>query len=115
MTAVISSDLAAPQRDCAPFVSRDGDRTVVWLAGECDIATVGVVTDTLTGAISLGDGELIVDMSGVTFAGTVTVEALIQTRSALGGQARSLTVRSPSRCVRRLLTVCGHTDLIEPA
>lgn len=115
MTAVFSLDLAVPQRDCTPFVSRDGGRTVVWLAGECDIATAGVLTGTLTEAISLDDAELIVDMSGVTFAGTVTIDALMQTRSTLGRQSRSLTVRSPSSCVRRLLTVCGRTDLIEPA
>jgi anti-anti-sigma factor len=103
-----------PEWGCAPFVSRDGDRTVVWLGGECDIATAGLVTDTLTEAISLGDGDLIVDMSAVTFIGTVTIVALTQTRDALRRQSRSLTVRSPSKCVRRLLTVCGQADLIEP-
>jgi anti-anti-sigma regulatory factor len=53
-------------------------------------------------------------MSAVTFIGTVTIVALTQTRDALSRQSRSLTVRSPSKCVRRLLTVCGQADLIEP-
>jgi anti-sigma B factor antagonist len=94
-------------------VSRDGDRTVVWLDGEFDIATAGVVTDTLTHAISLDDGDLIVDLSGVTFIGTVTIDALVQTRNTLGRQSRTLTVRSPSRCVTRILTMCGRADLME--
>ena len=115
MTTVTSSDLAVPQWVCAPFVTRDGDRTVVWLDGECDIATAGLLTDTLTEAISLDAGDLIVDMRGVTFIGTVTVRTVMQTRDAVRRQSRGFTVRSPSRCVRRLLTVCGHADLIEPA
>lgn len=115
MSTMISSDLAAPQWDCAPIVSREGDRTVLLLGGECDIATAGAVIDALTQALFLDTGDLIVDMSAVTFIGIITIDALILTRDALMRQSRCLTVRSPSRCVRRLLTVCGHADLIEPA
>ena len=115
MSTVVSSDLAVPQGDCAPFVSRDGDRTVIWLGGEYDIATAGVLTDSLAEAISLDDGDLIVEMSAVTFIGIITIDALILARDALLRQSRRLTVRSPSKCVRRLLTVCGHADLVEPA
>lgn len=114
MTAVVASDLALSQGDCAPFLPRHGNGTVVWVEGECDIATAKVVTDTLTEATSLDDGDLIVDMSGVTFIGIIAIDALMQTRDALLRQSRSLKVRSPSRCVRRLLTLCGHADLIDP-
>jgi anti-anti-sigma regulatory factor len=54
-----------------------------------------------------------VDLSGVTFIGTVTIDALVQAGHVLGRQSRSLTVRSPSRCARRVLAVCGHSDLVE--
>lgn len=96
-------------------MSRDGDRTVVRLDGECDIATVWVMTETLAIAISLDDGDLIVDLSGVTFIGTATIDALMHARSILRRQFRTLTMRSPSRCARRLLDLCGDSDLIEAA
>lgn len=115
MSAVFPSDLAEPESDCTPFVSRDGNRTVVWLGGECDIATARVLTDTLTEAVSRDNRDLIVDMSAVTFVAIVTIDALVQARDALRRQSRRLTVRSPSKCVRRLLTVCGHAELVEPA
>ena len=113
VSSVVPSGLAVRQRDGAPLVSRDGDRTVVWLDGECDIATVFVLDEALTKAISDDRADLIVDLSGVTFIGTVTIDALIQAGLVLDRQSRRLTVRSPSRCARRLLAVCGHSDLIE--
>ena len=91
------SDVAFGEADSAPLVSREGDRTVVWLGGECDIATVVVLDEALTKAISDDRRDLIVDLSGVTFIGTVTIDALILARSTLRRQFRSLTVRSPSR------------------
>jgi anti-anti-sigma factor len=95
-------------------VSRHGHRTVVWLAGECDIATVGVITDTLDSAISLDDADLLVDLSGVTFIDAATIGVLIRGRQRLLGQSRILTLRSPSRPARRLLDLCGLTALVEP-
>jgi anti-anti-sigma factor len=115
VSSVFSSDVAARNRNSTPLVSRDGDRTVVWLDGEHDIATVFVLTDTLARAISVDDADLIVDLSGVTFIGSATIDELIRGRNILRRQSRSLTLRSPSRCARRILDVCGLTDLIEPA
>ena len=103
----------SPPDTGVPLVSRDGDRTVVWLDGEHDIATVPVLIDTLTDAISAHDADLIVDLSGVTFMGVATIGALIGARNLLRRQSRTLTVRSPSRCVTRILTMCGHADLME--
>lgn len=112
VSSVLSSDVGAGHPDSAPLVSREGDRTVVWLDGECDIATVFVLDEALTKAISDDRSDLIVDLSGVTFIGTVTIDALIKARNFLRRQSRSLTVRSPSRCARRLLTVSWYADLI---
>jgi anti-anti-sigma factor len=94
-------------------VSRDGDRIVLWLEGECDIATVFELDEALARVIRDDRADVTVDLSGVTFIGTVTIDALIQAGHVLGRQSRSLTVRSPSRCATRLLAFCGHSDLIE--
>lgn len=96
-----------------PLVSRDGDRTVIWLEGEHDIATAPVLTDTLTDATSADDADMIVDLSGVTFMGVATIGALISARNLLRRQSRTLTLRSPSRCARDVLVFCGLTGLIE--
>jgi len=100
--------------DSVPRVSRDGGRAVVWLAGEHDIATAGVLADTLANVVSADDADLLVDLSGVTFMSTATIDELVLSRNLLRGQSRNLTLRSPSKCARRLLDACGLTCLVEP-
>jgi anti-anti-sigma factor len=94
-------------------VSRDGERAVVWLDGEHDIATVAVLADTLANVVSAGDTDLIVDLSGVTFLSSATIDELIRVRNILFGQNRNVALRSPSRSARRLLDLCGLADFVE--
>ena len=115
VSTVLSPDMAARDWDSAPLVSRDGERAVVWLDGEQDIATVGVLADTLAKATSADDANLIVDLSGVTFMSTATIDELIQARNLLLGLSRNLTLRSPSKCARRLVNLCGLAGLVEPS
>ena len=114
VSTVPCPDVAARDWDSAPLVSRDGERAVVWLDGEQDIATVFVLADTLANVVSADDADLIVDLSGVTFMSTATIDELIRGRNLLLGQSRTLTLRSPSRCARRLLDFCGLAGLVEP-
>jgi anti-anti-sigma factor len=93
--------------DSAPLVSRDGERAVIWLDGDHDIATVAVLADTLAKVICADDANLIVDLSGVTFMSTATIDELIRARNLLLGLSRNLTLRSPSKRARRVLDVCG--------
>ena len=105
--------LAAHQPDaCAakemdPVVSTAYEPAVVWLDGEEDVATVAILADTLARAISSHDGDLIVDLSGVTFLSTATIDELIRVRNFLSHQNRSLLLRSPSPFARRLIDLCG--------
>jgi anti-anti-sigma factor len=101
--------------DSAPLVSRDGERAVIWLDGEQDIATVAVLADTLKNVISADDADLIVDLSGVTFMSTATIDELVRARNLLWGLSRNLTLRSPSRCAHRLLDLCGLAGFVEPS
>lgn len=100
--------------DSAPLVSRDGERAVVWLDGEHDIATEAVLADTLAKVTSACDANLVVDLSGVTFMSTATIDQLIRARDLLLGLSRNLTLRSPSKCARRLLDLCDLAGLVEP-
>lgn len=110
-----SPDVAVRDWDSPPIVSRDVEQAVVWLDGEHDIATTGVLADTLSNVTSADDSNLIVDLSGVTFMSTATIDELIRARNLLLGLSRNLTLRSPSRCARRVLDVCGVARLEEPS
>lgn len=82
-------------------------QAVVWLDGEEDIATVAVLAGRLDQAVSADHRDLIVDLSGLTFLSTATIEELIRVRNILLGQNRNLSLRSPSPFASRLLNLCG--------
>ena len=114
MVTVLPPNVATRGWDSAPLVSRDGERAVVWLDGEHDIATEAILADTLANATSADDADLIVDLSGVTFMSTATIDQLLRARSLLLGLSRNLTLRSPSKSARRLLDLCDLAGLVEP-
>jgi anti-anti-sigma factor len=89
-------------------------RTVVWLRGEHDVSTVDALSETLAGAMALDDCDLVVDLSEVQFMGAATIGVLVRARELLQSRSRSLVLRSPSRCARRILDLCGQGDLLEP-
>ena len=113
--AALSPDVAAGDWGSPPLVSRDGERAVVWLGGEQDIATAPVLADTLANVISADDSNVIVDLSSVTFMSTATIDELVQARNLMLGLSRNLMLRSPSKCARRLLDLCGFADLAAPS
>ena len=94
-------------------VSNPPSATVV-LDGEIDIATAPAIRRFLMAAISGGNVQLAVDMSGVTFIDAAGIGVLVaaanQAREAGGG----LSLLAPSRQVRRLLDIF-HLDAILPA
>jgi anti-anti-sigma factor len=114
VSTVFSRDMGAPDCDSAPLVTRDGERAVVWLEGEQDIATLFVLADTLANVIAADDADVTVDLSGVTFMSTATVDELIRDRNLLLDQSRNLTLRSPSKCARRLVDFYGMAGFVEP-
>ena len=115
MVSTLPPDVATRVQESAPHVSRDGERAVVWLDGEHDFATADVLANILAHVISADDAHLIVDLSGVTFMGTATIDELLQARNLLLGLSRKMTVRSPSKCARRLLELCDLGGLIQPS
>jgi anti-anti-sigma factor len=105
--------LAGRRRDSELVPARHADPTVVWLRGEHDISTASALSETLNRAIAL-DCDVVADLSAVAFMDAATVSVILRTRESLHRRSRSLTVRSPSRCARRLLELCGLGDLIGP-
>jgi len=91
----------------------DADNAVVWLRGEHDISTLPALREILLRAIGHDDADLTLDLSEVTFIDAATVGTIVRTREFLRFWSRSLALRSPSRCARRLLELCDLADLVD--
>ena len=74
-------------------------------------------TEGAAGATDAGakpdNGDVIVDLAGVTFIDGSTLGALIHARRRMSERNRWLTVRAPSRSAQHLLELCGLTALLE--
>lgn len=90
----------------------DRAHTLVVLSGEHDLATVDDVTTTLAHAAATGH-NVVVDMSDITFIDASIIGALIHARNDIRTRGCSLTIRSPSRAARRLITICNLDDFLE--
>lgn len=110
-----SPNIAVRHSDSAPLVSFDGSRTVVWLRGEHDIATSGVLAATLDWAIAARDTSVVVDMRRVTFIDAGTIGVLVRARNHLRADGRDLAPRSLSACARHVLATYGLGDWVEVA
>ncbi len=115
----MSSEATSVDSRCSPDpttdVAREADRIVVSLYGEHDIASLANLSAAMARGISSGDGDVVVDLSGVEFMGADTITVIQRARDFLETRSLRLTVRSPSRCAQRVLDLCGLTGLIEPA
>ena len=87
---------------------------VVWLWGEHDVSTDGALCLTLARAIAVGTAGVIVDVSGVELMGASTLGVVARARELLWQGSASLTLRSPSAFLRRVISVCGLDDLLGP-
>jgi anti-anti-sigma factor len=101
------------RRDLVLLPAHDAEHTVVRLRGEHDMFTAAALSDILDRAIAL-DRDVMVDLSGVEFMAAATVGVILGARESLRLRSRSLALRSPSRCARRVLELCGLEDLIGP-
>lgn len=94
----------------------EGDGVVVWVVGEHDAANAKKLSSLLSSATKVSRGEVVIDLSRVTFLSAATLGIIVGSRNALSTQARGLTLRSPSRCATRLLDLCEipYADETEP-
>lgn len=92
-------------------------RAVVSVRGVHDVATTGVLSRAIERAAALGDTDVVVDLSDITFMDASTVTVLVEAHNLLLADDRALWVRDPSPLARRILLVCGLAFLIdgEPA
>jgi anti-anti-sigma factor len=88
----------------------------VRLHGNQNIATDEVLCTTLADAIAHGDAPVLIDLTEVGAMGLSTLAVLLRARELLRmwSRSRSLTLWSPPESTRRLVDICGVSDLLAP-
>jgi anti-sigma B factor antagonist len=79
---------------------------VVVVAGDLDMATAADMAQHLAEVVGAGT-DVVVDLSGLEFIDSTGLNALIAAWRASRGRGRTLTVRRPAHCVRRVLGITG--------
>jgi anti-anti-sigma regulatory factor len=68
----------------------------------------------LARAIALDSAGLVLDLSEVEFMGASTLGTIVRAREFLRQRSASLSLRSPSTFVRRVIDACNLNDLLVP-
>jgi anti-sigma B factor antagonist len=86
-------------------VRQDDDAFVLVVSGDLDLETISPL---VTALVEIGEhaqaGPVVLDLSGVGFADSSTVNVLLRAHSALGPRLR---VARPSAFIRRLFDIIG--------
>ena len=75
------------------------------------MSTAPALAALLAAAIARDGTDVVIDLSGVDFIDAATVGVIIRAREFLQERSRSLTLRSPSPCARRILGLCGVAEV----
>ncbi|MEO8969130.1 MAG: STAS domain-containing protein [Solirubrobacteraceae bacterium] len=99
------SDVALEQLTIERTV--DGNRLVLSLAGELDLATAPALKAVLEDAQSDGLSHLVIDLSGVQFMDSTGITVLAAAQRAADENQHSLSLRRGSAQVQRVLKITG--------
>jgi anti-sigma B factor antagonist len=93
-------------------VERDGDVTLLRLAGELDLYTAPRLRDHLP-AVLADDGDVAVDLSSLSFIDSTGLGDITRIHRQLEAQDRRLILRSPTPVVLRVLEITGLTSNLD--
>jgi anti-sigma B factor antagonist len=85
---------------------------VVVLSGEADLISAGRLSELLTAQLAAGVPELRIDVSGLRFADSATVRALVLAARTLRERQGSLILIRPQPAVARVLELMGATQML---
>jgi anti-anti-sigma factor len=85
---------------------------VVTLSGEADFSTAAELSEVLTRQVSSGSQHLTVDISGLSFADSVSVRTLMLADRAMKDRGGALELTNPQPAVARLLSLMGVDQMI---
>jgi anti-anti-sigma factor len=92
-------------------VSRAGQTLVVTLIGELELGTAELASAYLAELVHSGD-DIVVDLRGVEYLDPDGLGALLDAREDAAHRGATLTLRSPSRDVARILACSGAAELL---
>jgi anti-sigma B factor antagonist len=109
MSMATGFDFSRPSDDeRSVSVTADADGGVlIGVVGEIDLATADHLWAAVIEAMTAWTGDVVVDLSGVTFLDSQGLSALLRAHKDCGIDAARLTLRSPSRQVRKVFEVTG--------
>jgi anti-anti-sigma factor len=84
---------------------------VITLEGEMDLTSAPIVADLVEAALEGGSPTVVLDMSGVSFADSQALHALMRAENRARDAGVGLELRSPSRRVLQLLRLAGADGL----
>ena len=95
----------------AKVVGFDGD-SVVFLAGELDMATAPELTGVLGKIIEDGPQEVVLDFSGLSFIDSSGIAALVDSQQRLSEQSRRLSIHGAQPGAVRVFEIAGLVDFL---
>ena len=95
-------------------VLSEGERVVVALSGELDLATAPQLRSCLAPLVTspTAPQELVLDLSELCFLDASGISALLTVQRALAARGGRLALRAPSRLVRRVVKVLDLDGLL---
>jgi anti-anti-sigma factor len=111
-TMSVVSEPGAPRYEAAGLTvtgsDLPGDVAVVHAVGEVDLATAAILVTAIDDALDNKPAELVVDLTGVGFFGSVGIGALIEANRRAKNPLR--VVVTPA--IRRLIDIVGLSDVL---
>jgi anti-anti-sigma factor len=94
--------------DFSYSVEPNGAHAIGHLAGEIDLATIAALEAAIEATEeACGDGDVVLDMSGVTFIDSSGLRVLVTANDRQDASDRRLIIRNPSVSVLRVLEITG--------
>jgi anti-anti-sigma factor len=83
------------------------------LEGELDQTDVLDLKETFDAAVSGTKGDIVVDLGGVTFFGTLGIGLIVSTQDSLGEEGRTLRLANVPDFIDRTLRTMNMDDMFE--
>jgi anti-sigma B factor antagonist len=93
-------------------VRPDGERVVVRLGGELDLAVSPRIAATVDELVGAGCARIVVDLRGVSFLDSSGVHALVSARRAAGHHGCALSLVRGARHVHRVFELTATESLV---
>jgi stage II sporulation protein AA (anti-sigma F factor antagonist) len=92
------------------FEGADDGRRVVHVVGDVDLDSSSQLERFLA---DRGPGDLVVDLSGVTFIDSAGIAVLVKAHMEAEQRGERLALANPSRSTQRILELTGLTEVFE--